>query len=114
MAYEGDQIRHSFVAGEDLSSDQFKQVYLDANGMIYNDSNADARKLLGVLQDKPKVDQAGNVCLFGITKLAVGGATAAATTIAGQGAAAVAALVLVGTGGAGVATVLWRGNDVTA
>ena len=75
MAYTGKQIAHSFTAGEDLSGDQYKPVFVNSDGTIYNDDNSGARHFLGILQDKPESGVAGTVCLFGISKVSVSGST---------------------------------------
>jgi len=106
MAYQGKQILHSFVAGEDLSSDQFKAVYVGSDGLIYNDDSTGTRNFIGILQDKPASGAAGSVCLFGITKVAVSGATTTGAKFEAGTTPYTVGVVLGGTGGAGVATVL--------
>lgn len=110
MAYEAQQIRHSFVAGEDLSGDQYALVYIGSDGLIYNDSNSEARKAIGVVQDNPKTGVAGLVTLLGLTKLKVAGAVAAGDTVTGNTGTTVG-IVVEGTSGAGNATVFLFGAD---
>lgn len=81
----------SFVAAADLSAAQFKFVKLDSNGKIVV-CDTDGEVALGVLQDTPKSGQAGNVCLYGITKILI-----AQSEVIGAGSA-------VGTSTAGTAT----------
>lgn len=116
MAFQGQQITHTFVAGESLTASQFKIVYIGSDGLIYDDSNSGARKYLGVLQDNPAQGVAGLVCLTGVTKLAVSGSTTTGSIVT-AGAGNNVGVVLAGTGGAGVATVYVNGGidtDTTA
>lgn len=113
MAYEGQQITHSFVAGEDLSAAQYAKVFLGADGFIYDDDAAGVRKFIGVVQDNPISGVVGTVCLLGITKLKVAGATTTGSIVAGAATQTVG-LILAGTSGAGVATAMISGLDTTA
>lgn len=59
-------------AAEDLSSDQYRFVVLDA-GKIRRPNSA-SEIAFGVLQDAPESGRAGSVCVQGITKVVGGGA----------------------------------------
>lgn len=106
MAYYGEQLTHTFVAGEDLSGDQYSAVYINSDGTIYNDDNSGARAFLGILQDKPESGQAGVVCLMGITKVAVSASTTTGSALSAGSTPYEVGIVLDGTGAAGVATAL--------
>ena len=112
MAYTGKQIAHSVTAGEDLSGDQYKPVFVGSDGLIYNDDSSGTRFFLGVLQDKPASGVAGTVCLFGITKASVSGATTTGAAYTTGTTPYTVGLVLEGTGAAGVATVLINHSEV--
>ena len=112
MAYTGKQIAHSFTAGEDLSGDQYKPVFVNSDGTIYNDDNSGARHFLGILQDKPEPGVAGTVCLFGISKVSVSGSTTTGAAFTTGSTPYTVGLVLEGTGAAGVATVLINHSEV--
>ena len=58
----------SFVAGEDLSTYQYKWVTLSADDTIEACNNA-ADDPIGILQDKPTSGQVGSVMVFGMSRL---------------------------------------------
>lgn len=68
MAYEIPGFNHSFVAGEDLRTAQYKFVKLNSNGEIVL-CTVDGELALGILQDTPNAGEIGNVMLFGISKV---------------------------------------------
>jgi len=76
---ESGQLVHSFEAAADLSAKQFFAMQIDTAGKInLGDGGAAAPDvLIGVLQNKPKAGEAGQVQSSGITK-AVAGATVTA------------------------------------
>lgn len=108
MAYQGKQINHTFVAGEDLSGSQHAMVYLGSDGLIYDDSTG-GRKFLGILQDNPASGAAGLVCLTGVSKLKVAASTTTGSIVTAAADNKVG-IVLAGTGGAGTATVYISGG----
>ncbi len=57
-----------FVAGEDLSTYQYKWVALSADDTIEACDNA-ADDPIGILQDKPTSGQVGSVMVFGMSRL---------------------------------------------
>lgn len=66
----------SLPASADLSTKQFLFVYVDTSGRIAVPASARI-DVEGVLQDKPDaLGRAGNVAVFGVTKLVTGGAVA--------------------------------------
>ena len=65
----------TFIAGEDLSSSQFRFVTLEDDGMI-DVADAAADIPIGILQNKPKSGQAATVMVLGVSKLKINGATA--------------------------------------
>lgn len=63
-------------ASADLSTKQFLFVYVDTNGRIAVPASAHI-DIDGVLQDKPDaIGRAGNVAVFGVTKVVSGAAVA--------------------------------------
>lgn len=73
MAYEvagPASLQISFEAAADLSAAQYKFVKLDTNGKIVV-CDTDGEVALGVLQDNPVAGQAGNVMLYGVTKVLI-------------------------------------------
>jgi hypothetical protein len=72
MATEQRLITYGFPASADLSASQFCAVNVDANGNL---ALATAGKNCdGVLQDKPNaLGQAGEIALFGVSKVLSGG-----------------------------------------
>ncbi len=94
--YTRDFVR-SFIAGADLST---KQYFLVKLGVGTNDiilANAATDRIVGVLQEKPKLNQVGQVAMLGTSKVVAGGTIlkgdcitsnangqAVATTVAGN------------------------------
>ena len=75
MAYEIPGLMASFIAGDDLSSAQFKAVKLDSNGNIVVAGAGD--RAIGILQDKPSQGQVGAVMLYGVSKAVYGASVTA-------------------------------------
>ena len=71
----------SFIAGEDLSSHQFKFVTLEADGQI-DKADADAERCLGVLITKPESGRAATVVVSGKVMVEAGAAITAGDEIA--------------------------------
>lgn len=74
MAWEGDQDRQSFNAGEDLRAAQFRFVLQNGTGDNIVRAGAITDRPIGVLQNKPNTDQEATVCYNGDTKLVAGAA----------------------------------------
>lgn len=68
MAYQIPVFSHTFAAGEDLSSAQFKFVKLNAAGQVIA-CTAATDVPVGVLQNNPASGGAAEVMLVGITKV---------------------------------------------
>jgi len=96
MAYSQEGIDITRPAGADLSSSQFLFVKNDSSGNVILCSAA-GEDILGVLQNKPTLNQGAVVRVFGVTKLVAGGSislsgvTRITTTSAGKAAAATTA-----------------------
>lgn len=71
MAFECIGFSYPFVAAADLSASQFRGVALDANGKI-NVPAAAGGQVIGVLNNKPKVNEAGTVYVSGISIMEAG------------------------------------------
>jgi len=82
MSIESNQINLSAPATVDLSAKQFYAVDFDTTtagsqlALAAAGNNAD-----GILQDKPVAGQAGNIAIFGVSKVAISAST---TITAGQ------------------------------
>lgn len=74
MAFEGPRICVSLPAGGDLSAAQYRFVTLaNSSGVAVINRSTQGDRLVGVLQDKPAAaGRAGEVCIFGITKVVAG------------------------------------------
>ena len=70
MAYESPQMTITLPAASDLSAKQFRFVTVDGDGK--GGLSSDDGSSIGVLQNKPEVDQAATICIFGVTKVYVG------------------------------------------
>lgn len=68
MAWEGDQVKVSRVAGADLSAKQYHFVKLDANGDVVACDGA-TDKPFGVLQNDPASGEEASICILGISKV---------------------------------------------
>ena len=68
MAYETPLYVLSFVAGEDLSSNQFQFVTMESDGQV-DLADAETDIVLGVLQNKPTAGQAARVMIQGVSKV---------------------------------------------
>jgi hypothetical protein len=78
MAEFGAQETYSgFKAGADLSVKQYHFVRASADHVCNQASLATASSLLGVLQNKPKTDEAATIAYFGESKVVAGGAITA-------------------------------------
>lgn len=69
MAWEGHQYcPEGLLAAEDLSANQFREVYMDDNGAITATSTTNP--FIGIQQDKPSAaGQPVKVAVFGMTKV---------------------------------------------
>lgn len=82
MAYEASQpLKHTFVAGADLSAKQYHFVKLESDGEIVACSGITDRPI-GVLQNDPVAGQEAEVVITGITKVIADEALAAGDVIA--------------------------------
>lgn len=72
------------VAGEDLSSAQYKSVYLDTsnNNTVLQVSNANAQRPIGILQNDPISGEAADVAIAGVCKAEYGGNITRGDTLA--------------------------------
>ena len=86
MAYEIPLFKHSFVAGGDLTTSQFKIVKLNSSGEVVV-CTAIADKPIGILQNNPASGGMAEVMIAGISK------------VVGQGDLAKGALVATHTNG---------------
>lgn len=75
MAYEHHILPFSFPANADLSANQFRAVSLNTSGKLVL-ANA-TTTVIGILQDTPVADEAGNVCILGISNAVTDGSTTA-------------------------------------
>ena len=74
MAVQESRETRTFIAGEDLSSSQFKFVTLEADGQI---DLADAERCIGVLINDPASGSEATVVISGKTMVTAGGAVTA-------------------------------------
>jgi hypothetical protein len=72
MSTENSILKESYVAAEDLSSDQYKFVVLGSTGVRRPDSEEEVP--LGILQNAPTAGEAASVMEIGRSKLEVNGA----------------------------------------
>lgn len=70
------------VAGEDLSSAQYKAVYLSAANTVSQVSNANGQRPIGILQNDPISGEAADVAYEGVCKWEYGGTITFANTLA--------------------------------
>ena len=86
MAFDGGgEIDKSFAAAADLSTHQFKLVYIDANGRAAL-GTAYTSPVMGVLQNKPAAaDDVARVRMIGISKVKCGAALNESDFIASNG-----------------------------
>jgi len=100
MAYDfsANAIRTTFVAGADLSAEQFKFVEVDPGTGRVTAVNAATDRPIGVLQNSPKSGEAADVLIAGGTKVLAGG-TASAGEPVFSNASAVAVTLGIGTTG---------------
>ena len=70
MAFENGILDIGFLAGEDLSNDQYRFVIL-SGGKVHR-PNAAGDKAVGVLQNNPAAGEAASVRMLGISKLVAG------------------------------------------
>lgn len=75
MSTENAILNESYVAAEDLSSDQYKFVVLGSTGV--RRPNSEDEVTLGILQNTPASGEAANVMEIGRSKLEMNGAVAA-------------------------------------
>lgn len=68
MAYEGQQVKVTLVAGADLSAAQYKFVKVSAANTV-TVCAATTDDFIGVLQNAPASGGAAEVCLMGVTKV---------------------------------------------
>ena len=80
MAVMQSRDTRTFVAGEDLSSAQFKFVTLEADGQI-DLADAAGERALGVLLNKPTSGKAATVAMTGKVMVEVGAAVTAGDEI---------------------------------
>jgi len=76
MAVQESRETRTFIAGEDLSSSQFKFVTLEADGQI-DLADADAERCIGVLINDPASGSEATVVISGKTMVTAGGAVTA-------------------------------------
>lgn len=69
MAFEGEQIRHTFVSTGDLSAKQFYFVKLDSTAGKVVVCAATTDVPIGVVQNAPAAGEEAIVCLAGVTKV---------------------------------------------
>jgi hypothetical protein len=72
----GDQVRISLQAAASLTAQQFHIVRISAANQCNVASNALGQTTVGVLQNKPAINQAAEIAIFGETKLVAGAAIA--------------------------------------
>ena len=80
MAFELPGFKFSRVAGEDLSSDQYKFVKLDGSGQAIK-CTAITDRPVGVLQNDPESGEEAEIMVSGITKLEADGVIAIAAEL---------------------------------
>lgn len=98
MAFEIPGFQHSFVAGGDLSSSQFKFVKLNSSGQVV-DVSGNTDNPIGILQNAPASGGVAVVMLAGISKV--------------QGDGNLAKGDMVGTSADGQAATYVHGTDTT-
>lgn len=74
MAQASNQVVKSFIAGEDMSSDQYKFVMIEAgvNSTVVKagaGGAAEGNHVIGVLQNAPEDGEAASVAILGTSKL---------------------------------------------
>lgn len=72
MAVQESRDTRTFIAGEDLSSSQFKFVTLEADGQV-DLADADAENCIGVLINDPASGSEATVVISGKTMVTAGG-----------------------------------------
>ena len=80
MAVQESRDTRTFIAGEDLSSSQFKFVTLEADGQV-DLADADAENCIGVLINDPASGSEATVVISGKTMVTAGGAITAGDEI---------------------------------
>lgn len=83
MATENNLTSLSYVAGADLSGQQFRFVKLNAQGQVV--LAAAGEFAIGVLQNNPTSGDAATVAVSGITKVRAGGVIAVGAAVASDG-----------------------------
>jgi hypothetical protein len=76
MAVQESRETRTFIAGEDLSSSQFKFVTLEADGQI-DLADGDAERCIGVLSNDPASGSEATVVISGKTMVTAGGTVTA-------------------------------------
>lgn len=71
MANNGPCIKATFIAGEDLSDDQYKAVYMSAADTVKL-VDATTKIPVGILQNAPESGGEAVVVILGVTKIKVG------------------------------------------
>lgn len=98
MSYEENMRTITLPAGADLSAKQYYFVKI-SNGTVV--VAGDGEHAIGVLQNKPESGRAANVCVAGVTKVAIGATVAAGAAIAsgstGAGKTAASTNIILGT-----------------
>jgi len=80
MAVQESRDTRTFIAGEDLSSSQFKFVTLEADGQV-DLADADAENCIGVLINDPASGSEATVVVSGKTMVTAGGAITAGDAV---------------------------------
>ena len=80
MAVQESRDTRTFIAGEDLSSSQFKFVTLEADGQV-DLADADAENCIGVLINDPASGSEATVVISGKTMVTAGGAITAGDAV---------------------------------
>lgn len=80
MAVMQSRDTRTFIAGEDLSSAQFKFVTLEADGQV-DLADADAENCIGVLINDPAAAEAATVVVSGKVLVTAGGAVTAGDAV---------------------------------
>jgi len=80
MAVMQSRDTRTFIAGEDLSSGQFKFVTLEADGQV-DLADADAENCIGVLINDPEAGEAATVVMSGKVMVTAGGAVTAGDAV---------------------------------
>lgn len=76
MAVQESRETRTFIAGEDLSSSQFKFVTLEADGQV-DLADGDAERCIGVLSNDPTSGSEATVVISGKTMVTAGGTVTA-------------------------------------